>query len=66
VYTMGATAFVFLGGEKDRDISKWRMGRDLYDVALKAVSQERTNRYQTIKEFIENWNMALLVDKNKM
>jgi len=63
VYTMGATAFVFLGGEKDRDFSKWRMGRNLYDVALKAVSQERTNRYQTIKEFIENWNMALLVDK---
>jgi hypothetical protein len=63
---MGATAFVFLGGEKDRDISKWHMGRDLYDVALKAVSKERTNRYQTIKEFIENWNMALLVDKNKM
>lgn len=62
VYTMGATAFVFLGGEKDRNFNKWRMGKNLYDVVLKAVSPERKNRYQTISEFIENWNQALLLD----
>ena len=66
VYTMGATAFVFLGGEKDRGFSKWRMGKNLYDVALKAVNNERINRYQTINEFIENWNIALLKDKKQL
>ena len=62
VYTMGAAAFVFLGGEKDKNFTKWRMGKNLYDVALKAVNPERKNRYQTINEFIENWDKALILD----
>jgi serine/threonine-protein kinase len=60
VFTLGATAFVFLGGEKDRSYAKWRMGKALYDVALKAVSPERKNRYPSITEFINNWNSASL------
>ena len=63
VYTMGATAFVFLGGEKDRSYSKWRAGKNLYDVALKAVEPDRKKRYKTINEFIHNWNEALIMDK---
>ena len=64
VYTMGATAFVFIGGEKDRNYSKWRMGKNLYEVALKAVQDDRAKRYKTIDEFISNWNGALILDKN--
>jgi len=63
VYTMGATAFVFLGGEKDRSFNKWRMGKNLYDAALKAVQDDRTKRYKTIDEFITNWNEALKLDE---
>ena len=62
IYTMGATAFVFLGGENDRSFNKWRAGKNLYDVALKAVEPDRNNRYQTISEFIHNWNEALKIN----
>jgi serine/threonine-protein kinase len=65
IYTMGATAFVFLGGEKDRNHNKWRMGKNLYEVALRAVQDDRTKRYKTIDEFINNWNEALILDKTK-
>ena len=63
VYTMGAAAFVFLGGEKDRDFVKWRMGKNLYDTALKAASPERSNRFRTITEFINAWNTAIRMDQ---
>jgi serine/threonine-protein kinase len=63
VYTLGAAALVFLGGGTDRGFDKWRMGGNLYDVALKAVSNDREKRYTTINEFMENWNEALLLDK---
>jgi len=62
VYTMGATAFAFLGGEKDRSFDKWRMGKNLYEAAIKAVQDDRTKRYKTIDEFLTNWNEALKLD----
>ena len=62
VYTIGATAFVFLGGEKDRSFSKWRAGKNLYEVALKAVEPDRKDRYKSINDFIQDWNEALILD----
>ena len=54
VYTMGATAFA-LFAYGSRSIEKWTLSKGLYDVALKAVSNERNSRQQTIRQFIAEW-----------
>ena len=58
VYTMGATAFAFFGDERDRSIEKWKLNNELFDVAKKAVSDERSKRQQSIEQFIEEWKAA--------
>lgn len=58
VYVMGATAFALLGGELDRSFQKWTQSKALYDVASKAVSDERNNRQQSIAQLIDEWNLA--------
>lgn len=58
VFTMGAIAFGLLGAERDHSFSKWEAGKQLYEVALRAVSQEREQRYQTIYEFRNAWDSA--------
>ncbi|MGE6753754.1 serine/threonine protein kinase [Rossellomorea sp. NPDC071047] len=55
VYLMGATAFALFGGEKDRSIDKWRLSEKLYKVALKAVSEDREKRQQSLEEFKSEW-----------
>ncbi|KAB7668706.1 protein kinase domain-containing protein [Bacillus sp. B1-b2] len=59
VYNMGAISFGLLGGELDRSISKWDGGQELYKVAIRAVSLDRSERYSTIEEFISAWEKAL-------
>jgi len=55
---MGATAFAFFGDERERCIEKWGLTKQLYDVAKNAVSDERSQRQQTIQQFISEWNAA--------
>ncbi|USK26379.1 hypothetical protein LIT32_12670 [Bacillus sp. CMF21] len=61
VYLMGATAFALFGREKDRSIEKWRLGDELYKVALKAVNDNRGKRQQSLLEFECEWNRACLI-----
>jgi len=57
VYTMGATAFsLFAYG--DRSLEAWTLNKTLYNVAKKAVSDERGERQQSINELIEDWMAA--------
>jgi len=58
VFTMGAIAFGLLGGEMDHSYSKWEANRSLYEVALRAVSQDRDRRYSSVHEFLDAWNSA--------
>ena len=58
VYNMGAVAFALLGGELDRSFSKWEASQELYDIALKAVDKDRSNRYPSVKELYETWTRA--------
>jgi aminoglycoside phosphotransferase (APT) family kinase protein len=58
VYVMGATAFALFGGETYRSIEKWRLGDELYKVALKAVNDKREKRQQSLSEFEYEWNKA--------
>ena len=59
VYTMGAVAFCLLGSELERTFLKWEASEELYKVALRAVDNERINRYSSISEFYAVWKKAL-------
>lgn len=61
VFNMGATAFVLLGGASDRSFAKWEASEAYYDIALRAVSQERELRYQSVEEFKSAWDAAGIV-----
>ena len=58
VYTMGATAFALFVSEQDRSFEKWSLGKALYDVAAKAVSENRNSRQQSIRQLISEWSKA--------
>ena len=58
VYTAGATAFA-LFGNYNRTREAWQLGDAAFHVAVKAVSEDRKDRYQSIKELAEAWKMAL-------
>ncbi|MBF7149085.1 serine/threonine protein kinase [Bacillus toyonensis] len=55
VFNMGAVAFALLGGEKDRSFIKWDASKELYEVASRALNENRAERYTSVKEFYEAW-----------
>lgn len=55
VYTLGATAFA-LFGEYQRTREKWQLSDELFEVAQKAISEDRNTRQQSIREFREAWS----------
>ncbi|MCL1848882.1 MAG: GrpB family protein [Clostridiales bacterium] len=58
VYTMGATAFAFFGNERDRCFEQWVLSKELFDIAKQAVSDDRSQRQQSIEKFITEWKAA--------
>lgn len=58
VYTVGATAFA-LFGEYKRTRDKWQFSDELFEIAAKAVSDDRTKRQQSIRQLREEWEAAL-------
>jgi serine/threonine-protein kinase len=57
VYTMGATAFC-LFADSDRTPEKWPLSERLYEVVRRAVSDERSERQQSIRQLMEEWEAA--------
>lgn len=55
VYTLGAMAFA-LFGNYERNFENWSLNKDSYNVAVKATSDNRNNRYQSVEELIDEWN----------
>lgn len=62
VYTLGAMAFALFGNYK-RDLENWQLSKDLYNVAVKATSDNRDSRYQSVKELIDDWRNAIQENK---
>ncbi len=74
VYLLGATAFELLNndteeayqawesGKLSRSFEAWSATKALFDVALKATSIERCERYQTVSDLITAWNAAKTVN----
>ena len=58
VFNMGATAFMLLGGERDRSFDAWEAGPGLFQVASRAVQRDKADRYQTVEEFYVAWKEA--------
>lgn len=58
VYTLGAFAFA-LFSDYDRSPRSWTLGEAAYRTALRAVSDDRKLRWQSIGEFIAEWRVAL-------
>ncbi len=53
---MGAMAFAILGGGKrSLPLQNGKQVRDLYEIAYRAVNENRTERYASVKEFYEEW-----------
>lgn len=55
VYMLGAMAFALFDNYK-RDLKSWSLNKNLYNVAMKATSDDRNNRYQSVEELIDEWN----------
>lgn len=72
VFTLGALIFEFFGNFTDDQVrqryqlnrfdpctySQWQLNETRYKAAGKAVSQDRSKRYKTIKEFWDEWASA--------
>ncbi len=59
VFTMGALAFELLGSNRERTLEKWVASENLYNIAIKAINPIRELRYQSIKEFHNEWKKIL-------
>lgn len=57
VYTVGATAFAIFG-DYYRTRDKWKLSDKLFEIATKAVSNDRAKRQQSIIQFKEEWMAA--------
>jgi len=57
VYTMGATAFA-LFTDSDRTQDAWPLSGAQYDVVSRAVSSERRDRQQSIRQLMSEWKAA--------
>lgn len=58
VYTAGAMAFA-LFGNYNRTRDEWQLSDEAFAVATKAVSDNRNERYQSIKELKDVWEKTL-------
>lgn len=58
VFNMGAISFGLLGGELDRSFTKWDAGKELFDVAYRAVEGNKFARYSSVEEFYFAWQDA--------
>ena len=57
VYTLGAMAFALFGNYK-RDRASWTLTQNTYNVAVRAVSDDRRRRYGSIAAFAAAWQLA--------
>ena len=64
VYTAGAFAFALFGGYR-RDFDNWTLAEACYEVAKKAVSDDRGSRQQSLRQLIREWEDALQYAKDQ-
>lgn len=60
VFLMGSVAFALFGGELDHAREKWELDEYRYQVALRATSPLRSQRFSSIKDFQAAWRKETL------
>ena len=74
VFTLGAFIFHYFGSYSEDDIGqiyksnrfipcsleKWELDKNVYEVTLKAVNKDRSERYQTMADFFRAWQNVLI------
>jgi len=55
---MGAVAFYLFTGDDKVSREKWTLSEKQYKVAKKAINEKRSERQQTIQQFITEWRAA--------
>ncbi len=58
VYTAGAFAFALFGGYR-REAGTWSLGQASFEVARRAVSEDRGSRQQSLRQLLQEWEAAL-------
>lgn len=58
-YNMAALAFEFFGSNDDRGKSLWQAPYPLYRVAKKATSEQKADRYPSMRAFLDAWREAV-------
>jgi len=61
VYTMGATAFA-LFAYGDRSLAQWPLNEKLYNVVRRAASDDRSQRQQSIRQMMDEWDAVKNAD----
>ena len=75
IFTLGAPIFDFWGDFSESEMeqryllnrftpcfySHWQLNKESYQVAAKAVSANRNERYKTFTEFFNEWKKAVFV-----
>lgn len=59
VYRLGTLAFDFFGDGRDKTSNAWIGPRNLYQVAARAVSEDKQRRYGTVERFLRAWRDAV-------
>ncbi|MFE6167426.1 serine/threonine protein kinase [Viridibacillus arvi] len=59
VYTLAGLAFAFIGGKSDKSFEKWEASKNLYNVCLKALENNPSNRFTTISSFYHKWDESI-------
>ncbi len=58
-YNMAALAFAFYGDNSDRSRHAWRAPYCLWEVAHRAVSESKSDRYPSLRAFLDAWREAV-------
>ncbi len=58
-YNMGALAFEFFGNNEDRAKKSWIGPSPLFEVAQRATKEAKSDRYPSMRAFIDSWREAV-------
>ena len=62
VFTLGRTAFVLLGDATDSKAA-WKGTDAMWSVVKKATNADRTLRHQSVRDFVEDWRSAIVIQQ---
>ena len=55
MYLIWGNGFCSLGRWRRRSFTKWEASKDLYEIAYRAVNENRIERYASVEAFYEEW-----------